>query len=104
MSREGREGGEGFLWTKFFGRSNVNLIQITDTMKSLTFAFMLAISGCAHDEKSATQSAQATEVHSPYERYLPQTPPAETNRVKFLQGYSIVSPGGWVTREVPMTE
>jgi len=25
FAHEGREGREGFLWTKFFGRSNVNL-------------------------------------------------------------------------------
>jgi hypothetical protein len=31
MSREEREGGEGFLWTEFFGRSNFNLRMALDT-------------------------------------------------------------------------
>jgi hypothetical protein len=74
-------------------------------MKSFSLVFLLAVAGCMHDEKSVAQSTHvATEVHSPYERYLPQTPPSETNRVKFPQGYSIVIPVGWVTRTIPMED
>ena len=66
-------------------------------MKYLTLAFMLAIVGCAHVDQSAqTQSV----VGSPYEHYLPQATPSETNRVEFPEGYSIVSPAGWTARTI----
>jgi hypothetical protein len=74
-------------------------------MKFLALVFLLTVAGCAHGKKSAPQFAQvASEIHSPYGRYLPQAPPSETNRVKFPQGYSIVSPVGWVTRTIPMED
>ena len=66
-------------------------------MKHLALAFMLALAGCAHSQKSL-------KVHSPYERYLPQTLPSETNRIEFPAGYSIVSPVGWTARTIPIED
>jgi hypothetical protein len=66
-------------------------------MKYLALLFLLPIAGCAHAQT-------ASEVHSPYERYLPQAPPAETNRVEFAAGYSIVSPVGWTVRTIPIED
>jgi hypothetical protein len=72
-------------------------------MKSIALAFTLAVAGCAYGEKSTAQSTQAASVvHSPYEHYLPQAPPSETNRVEFPAGYSIVSPVGWTARTIPI--
>jgi hypothetical protein len=64
-------------------------------MKYLALAFMLAVTGCAHAQTTS-------ETHSPYERYLPQAPPSETNRIEFSAGYSIVSPVGWTARTIPI--
>lgn len=66
-------------------------------MKYLAFFITLSVARCVHG-----QSASA--VHSPYERYLPQAPPAETNRVEFVPGYSIVSPVGWKGRTIPIED
>jgi hypothetical protein len=66
-------------------------------MKSLALAFTLAVAGCAHAQTTS-------EVHSPYERYLPQALPSETNRVEFSAGYSIVSPVGWTARTIPIED
>jgi hypothetical protein len=66
-------------------------------MKYLAFFIMLPVAGCAHAQR-------ASEVHSPYERYLPQTAPSETNRVEFAAGYSIVSPVGWTVRTIPIED
>jgi hypothetical protein len=57
-------------------------------MKPIALAFTLAVAGCAHAQTTS-------KVHSPYERYLPQAPPSETNRFESPAGYSIVSPLGW---------
>jgi hypothetical protein len=64
-------------------------------MKRFALALFLAFSGCA-------RAQTASEVHSPYERYLPQAPPSETNRIEFAAGYSIVSPVGWTYRTIPI--
>ena len=66
-------------------------------MKYLAFSFMLAFAGYAHAQTTS-------EVHSPYERYLPQSPPSEINRVEFPAGYSIVSPVGWITQTIPIED
>jgi len=66
-------------------------------MKYLALLLMLAITGCA-------QPQQTSVIRSPYERYLPQTPPAETNRIEFAAGYSIVSPVGWTVRTIPIED
>lgn len=66
-------------------------------MKYLAVAFALAFSGCMHTQP-------ASKVHNPYEKYLPQVPPAETNRIEFAEGYSIVSPIGWTVRMIPMED
>lgn len=42
----------------------------------------------------------ASKSQSPYERYLPQADPSETNRVQFPEGYSIVKPFGWSTQTI----
>lgn len=67
------------------------------TMKYVAFAFMLAVAGCAHTQPTS-------EARSPYERYLPQAPPAETNRIEFAAGYSLVSPVGWTVRTIPIED
>jgi hypothetical protein len=66
-------------------------------MKYLAIAFMLILAGYANAQK-------ASDVHSPYERYLPQAPPSETNRVEFPAGYSIVIPDGWTTQVIPIED
>lgn len=66
-------------------------------MKSVALAFLLTAAGCV-------QAQTAPEVHSPYERYLPQSVPSETNRIEFPAGYSIVSPVGWTARMIPIED
>jgi hypothetical protein len=66
-------------------------------MKSLALAFTLTITGCS-------PAPTTSEVHSPYERFLPKAPPSETNRVEFPAGYSIVSPVGWTTQTIPIED
>jgi hypothetical protein len=65
-------------------------------MKAIAFTFLLA-AGCVHAQ-------MPLEVHSPYERYLPQVPPSETNRIEFPAGYSIVSPVGWTAKTIPIED
>jgi hypothetical protein len=62
-------------------------------MNYLVLIFMLVAAGFAHAQTKS-------EVQSPYERYLPQASPSETNRIEFAAGYSIVSPVGWTARTI----
>jgi hypothetical protein len=66
-------------------------------MKYLALIFMLTVAGYANAQ-------MASEVHSPYERYLPDAPPSETNRIEFPAGYSIVSPAGWTVRTISIED
>jgi len=67
------------------------------------FVLALAVSGCAHGQKTLEQPAQAgAQVHSPYESYLPQAP-LETNRVEYA-GFSIVRPAGWTTHPITIED
>ncbi len=40
---------------------------------------------------------------SPYEDFLPQSAPSETNRVSHSAGFSIVSPHGWKTQTITIS-
>jgi hypothetical protein len=63
----------------------------------------LAVGGCVRGQKVAEQPTQmASQVDSPYESYLPQTP-LETNRVE-LAGGSIVRPAGWTIRTIKIED
>ncbi len=57
---------------------------------AFTLAFIVAVV-----TPSALIAGPPRRAKNPYEHYLPQSPPEETNRVHFTQGYSIVKPTGW---------
>jgi hypothetical protein len=67
---------------------------------------VLAIAGlvsCGYGKPRPEKPARgAFSNRSPYEKYLPQSPPAETNRVRFRKGISMVSPPGWKSRTIPI--
>jgi hypothetical protein len=75
----------------------INSVATPSAMKFLALAFLLAAAGCGREKKG-------TGVHNPYDGYLPQTAPSETNRVEFSAGYSIVSPIGWTSRTIPIED
>lgn len=75
--------------------TELNLVDL----RTLGLAALLAAAGCERTApSSSTPLHERASAQSPYESYLPSTPPLEANRMNHPAGFSIASPPGWTAR------